>query len=472
MVNREIMMKLLKEISIISIVCLVLYIVGAWLLTFTEYSYRAWIDFAGKIMMIWGLPLLGIVWLEVCVRRIEMIKRGLRVLLLVVMLCGYLYWAYLGFLGLLFTMDEERMLTSNLIVTRQGGFLDLPHDTYYKPAAVLFKVPCEITLKDKKEFLEEKYNREFEIKRDSIYSIDIPGVKVTVRLNGMEFEDDFIESVLAEYLSCGMEELSIQREYYVAEGIGNKTGIFYMQLKTEDDISDFAEHASKLTAYVCEKTDLFEEYRGYFYFYCGEGDRILKGVIPFGKLGKWDEVDADYYLNPDKLEDYIQKKYEESAEYQKKQKKAQKKIKKAKKEAETVLDKDEVFVDTRETNAKIIYDAALAMQGYSYEVCYNAKGNLYLNLGSRAAGKPEDKSDTGIYRFTLVYDRISQNGQCELFVLYKEHYIENGDGTTTNDTTEILDMYAVKVSNGKVVSADKQSWDDIGTEEYKELTGE
>jgi hypothetical protein len=67
-----------------------------------------------------------------------------------------------------------------------------------------------------------------------------------------------------------------------------------------------------------------------------------------------------------------------------------------------------------------------------------------------------------------VYDRPSKNGKCELFVFYKEHYTEEG----TNDSTAILDMYAVEKSTGKVITADKQSWSDVGTQEYRNATGE
>lgn len=125
-----------------------------------------------------------------------------------------------------------------------------------------------------------------------------------------------------------------------------------------------------------------------------------------------------------------------------------------------------------ETNAKIIYDEVLAEQGYTCEVCYNAKGNLYLNLGSRPAGEPGDYYDTGTYCFTLVYDRTSKNSACELFVLYKEHYTEERGNLSSNDATAILDMYAVEVGTGKVVASGKQAWSDVGTAEYRELTGE
>ena len=40
------------------------------------------------------------------------------------------------------------------------------------------------------------------------------------------------------------------------------------------------------------------------------------------------------------------------------------------------------------------------------------------------------------------------------------------------ESTVIVDMYAVETSTGQVVLAGKQSWGDPGTEEYRAITGE
>ena len=93
---------------------------------------------------------------------------------------------------------------------------------------------------------------------------------------------------------------------------------------------------------------------------------------------------------------------------------------------------------------------------------------MYIDLEYRPAGEPEDKSQTGFYGHELVYDRLSKNGKCEIFVLQRSHYTEDG----MEESTVIVDMYAVETSTGQVVVADKQSWGDPGTEEYRAMTGE
>ncbi len=113
--------------------------------------------------------------------------------------------------------------------------------------------------------------------------------------------------------------------------------------------------------------------------------------------------------------------------------------------------------DYREKPAKMIYDAFLAKEGFSYEVCYNAQGNFYLDLGSKEEGGQ-------LYHYRLVYDLPSKNGLCELFVLYRA---EEGA-----DEEAIVDMYAAKPDTGEVVRSGRKAWSDVGTKAYRDLTGE
>lgn len=68
------------------------------------------------------------------------------------------------------------------------------------------------------------------------------------------------------------------------------------------------------------------------------------------------------------------------------------------------------------------------------------------------------------YQYLLVYDRISKNGSCKLFVLYRS------SGDSSNDV--IVDMYAVEQETKKVIASGKRRWSDVGTKEYRKLTGE
>lgn len=70
----------------------------------------------------------------------------------------------------------------------------------------------------------------------------------------------------------------------------------------------------------------------------------------------------------------------------------------------------------------------------------------------------------------LIYNRQSRNGACGLYV----HYIneKNSDGTWSAADAEFLDMYAYVYESGAVVSSGMRAWDDIGSEEYRRVTGE
>ena len=129
-------------------------------------------------------------------------------------------------------------------------------------------------------------------------------------------------------------------------------------------------------------------------------------------------------------------------------------------EWETTPDISDIEPDNKEIAAKVLYDEIFEKEGYSYEVCYNAKGNLYIDLGSKIS----DEADGGTYNYRFVYDRPSKNGACELFVLYR-----SAQGT---DDEVIVDMYAVETNTGKVVVSGKKTWSDVGTAQYREITGE
>ena len=87
---------------------------------------------------------------------------------------------------------------------------------------------------------------------------------------------------------------------------------------------------------------------------------------------------------------------------------------------------------------------------------YNAKGNFYAVFET---GEEDGNSWSNL----LVYDRTSKNGKCELFVYEREE-----DGKDT----QLLGFYAVEKETGKVISGEKTSWSEVGSEAYQEATGE
>ena len=247
-----------------------------------------------------------------------------------------------------------------------------------------------------------------------------------------------------------------------------------------------------------EKTDFFKKYRDVFYFYSGEEENQITGYLPFGNLSTYDNLPNNYYEDSKRIEPLVLEKYlvavanlEDRLAYEKEMAEIQLKIQDQIKEIESGNEEDlkeetaenegETFAGEnvtgevtktqgffREEAAKRIYEEYLEAEGFAFDVKYNAKGNLYIELEYRPAGEPQDKSQTGFYGHKLVYDRSSKNGKCELFVLQRSHYTEDG----MEESTVIIDMYAVETTTGQVVAANKQNWGDPGTEDYWEITGE
>lgn len=87
---------------------------------------------------------------------------------------------------------------------------------------------------------------------------------------------------------------------------------------------------------------------------------------------------------------------------------------------------------------------------------YNAKGNFYAIFES-------GEEDGNAWDNRLVYDRTSKNGECELFVYER---------VETGKDTQLLGFYAVNKTTGEVISGEKTSWSEVGSEAYREATGE
>ena len=106
-------------------------------------------------------------------------------------------------------------------------------------------------------------------------------------------------------------------------------------------------------------------------------------------------------------------------------------------------------------------------EGASYEYNYNAKGNFYAVLFR------EEEETVGVdekmeMQKTVVYDRVSENGECHIFVYYETWYGEDG----TEYATTIRNSYAVNMMTGEITPSGKTAWDKVGTEEYRTATGE
>lgn len=122
------------------------------------------------------------------------------------------------------------------------------------------------------------------------------------------------------------------------------------------------------------------------------------------------------------------------------------------------------YVTLMETNEiydgyRTIYQQYFADEGCDFMISYGANGNSRVILNENEE----------IIEY-LVYDRLSENEKCELYVLYRSK--KNTDGSWYISEAEILDIFAYSMSTKDVVSSGKTSWSATGNEKYYEITGE
>ena len=106
-----------------------------------------------------------------------------------------------------------------------------------------------------------------------------------------------------------------------------------------------------------------------------------------------------------------------------------------------------------------IYKNFFEQEGNSFIEDYDAKGHSRIVLF--------ENLQTVEY---LVYDRDSNNGDCGIYVYYKNE--KESDGSWSSADAKILDFFAYEYQSKKTVRGEKYGWEDLGTEEYQHITGE
>ena len=490
--KKNILNKLLYTVIGIS----ALYIAISYGLTFTELHFREWVKALGIICTGISIPLLvGFLLWQGSFGKHETAKQREIFFYIIIVVC-FCVWGFFVFLYLMFHVDEDKRLTKSLMVSNEAEFLQENVIAYYEPVGIFFKKRCGRTQEKNHEYLEEKYGKEI---LERYRGLD---VFVYFESFDMGLGDNLVDEVFRMYMIQALEDLDIDRNYYIKdlEYAGKKD--LHLELKGQEDISGFSKDVTDIFTYIDSKTDFFKEYRAVLYFYSGEEENRVTGHVPFGKLSTYDNLHNKYYEDLAVMEAIVQEEYLDGVTYLEKQKAREKEmaeilmnIQEHTKEPEPGNEEDlkEGTIEEQMGNeeeissgenvteevtqsqgffqekaARRIYDEYLEAEGFAFEVKYNAKGNLYIDLEYRLAGEPQDKSQTGFYGHKLVYDRSSKNGKCEIFVLQRSHYTEDG----MEESTVIVDMYAVETTTGEVVVANKQNWGDAGTEEYREITGE
>lgn len=117
------------------------------------------------------------------------------------------------------------------------------------------------------------------------------------------------------------------------------------------------------------------------------------------------------------------------------------------------------FLGITDGMTAIYHEIADDNPGYGYHADMTAKG----------VPKAVFYEDDQIARF-LIYDRVSENNECFLYVYYESD--KENDGTYNLSGDRILDRFAYVIDERKVVSAGITSWSETGSEEFRRVIGE
>lgn len=134
---------------------------------------------------------------------------------------------------------------------------------------------------------------------------------------------------------------------------------------------------------------------------------------------------------------------------------------------DALLENDSLNIVENQTEFESEIDGLVSV----YEFISSDKDGYNFSLSSDTHGNPKAYiySDDSVIRF-LIYDRKSKNQKCNLYVLYEAK--KNSEGTYITDDAYILGMFAYDTDFGEVIDSGKTNWSDIGTEKYRNATGE
>lgn len=443
-----------------------IYLLISMGLSFTDIAFRTWASVLGKFFVGIITPIMILVLALAFLCESERVHQAVKVVCITaaVIVCG-IYVCFVMFFILLGSQAEQR-LTKHLLVTDES-FLSEVSPVYYRPTAIFFKRKTKVTKTDQVEYLEKKYDRPFGLSERSgvIYDLAVPDVRVSVWPSGMFLVDDYVEKATLYSLLEAYRALHMERDYHIIRAEADDLPYFCLEAAGYDDIPTLSRDITRLYEYVLggrthiDAGEIYQEYSGRIYYSFGETERDYTGSVFFKSMNKEEPIDVEalvriaYQQNGVGQSESVRNPIENTEEGESSVEET------APEFASEPEPETESETDYREVAARAVYDAALAEEGFSYAVYYNAKGNLYIDLGTKMS-----EEDGKTYSYSLVYDRASKNNACELLVLYR-----TAEGS---DYEEIVDMYAVENATGKVVASGRKAWSDVGTKEYREMTGE
>lgn len=454
-------------------------------------EYRAITDYIGKFAVFVGIPL----WALLLMWYLSS-KTWQKVLIGISMGIWFL-WACICSFAILVGTDEDYNLAGKyIIVNTNTRFLGESKWETYEKRYVFFRSKCDYDPDMERIYLEKKYGEKFERVKmtgemkefcspghDMSYvwvSEKRPQIPALVTLDSYKLEDDYNGAVSDWYIYQAFQKGDLHFDLQYKYDINR-----WCFRLDKDGLSDFAKESSELIK-EASKDQLFVKNRGTLYFYTEiEGEKYF-GFLPFGKISQYDgneyKEEPDYYLNSDLMQKAVEDKWgdvekqaADHAEFVKEYRNMpydestetadEDSIASGETESTGAYPQEDGADDIYAAGGRKIWESQLRDKniGDSFKTCYDARGNSYCDLG-------HDET----YEYMLVYDRDSENGKYMLFVLYQVPLASDGQeqASYTDSSSSIKNIYALEKDGDGIIASGKTGWDDTGSKEYREATGE
>lgn len=457
----------------------VLYLGSREILSGYEIYYRNWAVVVGDMIAYVIFPF--VTFALPVTAALQRKRKVLVTLALIGMGIVALIYGFLGFVVFVFTADEEfeteQMMEGEIlrgIGKKADGWETYTVYHYYEPISFFLKKSYEPLSKALELQMKETYGEEFTVCAEdkaqeqqrylSLYtlqSMNHPEIVVHMFSGGGTWgiADDYLQAKANWILSQNEDFMQIAKmpENVTEEEARYVTERLWTGPTVEIDSKLYGEQVAGTIAEAVETVLKDETFRT-------RADKDACIVLYIGYLdGNQETVEIEIadYVTEDWLLDKIAERYENH-----KSSPVENKIEESV-ENEEIQEPDTTTPQTVEGAYRRLYEEVFEPLGEPYECNYNAKGNFYavLSTGEVTASDSAQKMETVQ---TVVYDRVSKNEACHLFVHYITYYDENG----TECGTTICNTYAVDMKTGEVTPSGKQAWADIGTPEYQDATGE
>lgn len=492
------MKKTTKNICIISGVLLglaVVYLAGDEILLFAGMEYRFWVSVLGQCLCFLALPLwiIGVaVWaLWQRFREKALGKWLVRLFGGVAAVCS-LVWCYIGFLLIVFTVNEDHYLGGGLVTVVVQSFPKPVSYEIYESAGPFFRRKTSLTPEKVADYLTEKYKREFysvEENRETLYvDAERESIGIAVEYIGGKLQENYPQALADYYLAEGYQALGLNWDVCVLK-TGENEEHFCLVLDEGKNSGVFGADIYRLMQYALKQDALLGKNDVYIYLSSAEyeGKWEREG---FGRNRKWKDSDLwDYFRDfeddearvirlvmwdLDSIRLQTQREWREAQEAAQGSQSSQGIETGGTDTAPIATPEPAPKLTEREVAeaeypeqcraAEAIWEAELKDSGYDYAPRLNAKGNLMIWLGKQPSDRLQSATEESDYY--LTYDRESKNGNCYLFVLSE---VPEGYGL---NNAYLREFYACEKNTLKVAAGNKTSWTQVGCAEYRELTGE